>query len=129
MVGFSGANLAHAHSGGTDSNGCHAGSQPYHCHTLKPSGGFMAPSTNWYSPPAVKPYKSPSTSWNTPSPFKPYKAPSTNWYSAPSLKPYQSPMLGNSFGPTALCRDGTLSYSQTRQGTCSWHGGVWKWFR
>jgi hypothetical protein len=21
-----------AHSGGTDSNGCHAGSQPYHCH-------------------------------------------------------------------------------------------------
>lgn len=23
---------AHAHSGGTDANGCHAGSQPYHCH-------------------------------------------------------------------------------------------------
>ena len=22
----------HAHSGGLDSNGCHAGSQPYHCH-------------------------------------------------------------------------------------------------
>lgn len=21
-----------AHSGGTDANGCHAGSQPYHCH-------------------------------------------------------------------------------------------------
>ncbi|MGH1439631.1 MAG: YHYH domain-containing protein [Cellvibrionaceae bacterium] len=25
-------NLAHAHSGGTDKNGCHAGSKPYHCH-------------------------------------------------------------------------------------------------
>ena len=24
-----------AHSGGTDSNGCHAGSQPYHCHDSK----------------------------------------------------------------------------------------------
>ena len=24
-----------AHSGGTDSNGCHAGSQPYHCHSSK----------------------------------------------------------------------------------------------
>jgi len=21
-----------AHSGGTDKNGCHAGSRPYHCH-------------------------------------------------------------------------------------------------
>ena len=24
-----------AHSGGTDSNGCHSGSQPYHCHNSK----------------------------------------------------------------------------------------------
>jgi len=24
--------LAQAHSGGLDTNGCHAGSQPYHCH-------------------------------------------------------------------------------------------------
>ena len=23
---------AHAHSGGTDKDGCHAGSKPYHCH-------------------------------------------------------------------------------------------------
>ena len=31
---------AYAHSGGTDSNGCHAGTQPYHCHTPKsPSSG------------------------------------------------------------------------------------------
>ena len=26
-----------AHSGGTDANGCHAGSQPYHCHNPKKS--------------------------------------------------------------------------------------------
>lgn len=24
--------VAHGHSGGTDKNGCHAGSKPYHCH-------------------------------------------------------------------------------------------------
>lgn len=26
------AGSALAHSGGTNANGCHAGSQPYHCH-------------------------------------------------------------------------------------------------
>lgn len=32
-------------------------------------------------------------------------------------------------GPTALCNDGTYSYSQHRRGTCSWHGGVREWLR
>jgi hypothetical protein len=30
-------------------------------------------------------------------------------------------------GATALCNDGTYSYSQTRSGTCSHHGGVAVW--
>jgi hypothetical protein len=30
-------------------------------------------------------------------------------------------------GATALCRDGTYSYSQHHSGTCSHHGGVAKW--
>lgn len=30
-------------------------------------------------------------------------------------------------GATAQCRDGTYSFSQTRSGTCSHHGGVAKW--
>jgi hypothetical protein len=30
---------------------------------------------------------------------------------------------------TAVCQDGTLSYSRTRQGTCSQHGGVREWGR
>lgn len=30
-------------------------------------------------------------------------------------------------GATALCRDGTYSYSGSRRGTCSWHGGVAQW--
>jgi hypothetical protein len=30
-------------------------------------------------------------------------------------------------GATAKCRDGTYSFSQSRRGTCSWHGGVGTW--
>lgn len=30
--------------------------------------------------------------------------------------------------PTAICRDGTYSYSANRQGTCSHHGGVAEWY-
>jgi hypothetical protein len=35
----------------------------------------------------------------------------------------------NARGATARCRDGTFSYSQHHQGTCSWHGGVATWYR
>lgn len=30
-------------------------------------------------------------------------------------------------GATAKCRDGTYSFSQSRRGTCSHHGGVASW--
>jgi hypothetical protein len=30
-------------------------------------------------------------------------------------------------GATAQCRDGTYSFSQSRRGTCSHHGGVREW--
>ena len=33
-----------------------------------------------------------------------------------------------SSGATAKCKDGTLSYSKHRKGTCSHHGGVAIWF-
>jgi len=32
-------------------------------------------------------------------------------------------------GATAHCRDGTFSFSRSRQGTCSHHGGVAAWLR
>lgn len=43
----------------------------------------------------------------------------------------QSPTYYNSppAGATALCRDGTYSFSQSRTGTCSHHGGVAKWLK
>lgn len=31
-------------------------------------------------------------------------------------------------GATAQCNDGTYSFSQSRRGTCSHHGGVSRWF-
>jgi len=30
-------------------------------------------------------------------------------------------------GATARCRDGSYSFSESRRGTCSWHGGVASW--
>ena len=43
----------------------------------------------------------------------------------------QSPTRYNSVpeGATAECRDGTYSFSQSRRGTCSHHGGVKKWLK
>lgn len=35
----------------------------------------------------------------------------------------------SSYGPTALCKDGTYSYSATHRGTCSWHKGVRSWYK
>jgi hypothetical protein len=32
-------------------------------------------------------------------------------------------------GATALCRDGTYSFSKHHSGTCSHHGGVARWYR
>ncbi len=34
----------------------------------------------------------------------------------------------NNSGATAKCRDGSLSYSAHRRGTCSHHGGVAEWY-
>ncbi|WP_349256069.1 DUF3761 domain-containing protein [Sphingomonas sp.] len=30
-------------------------------------------------------------------------------------------------GASAQCRDGSWSFSESRRGTCSWHGGVGRW--
>lgn len=37
---------AFAHPGGTDSSGCHAGSQPYHCHNSGSSSGSYSGGTS-----------------------------------------------------------------------------------
>lgn len=44
-----------------------------------------------------------------------------------SVRPKTTPQNSAPPGATALCRDGTYSFSQHRSGTCSHHGGVSKW--
>lgn len=41
--------------------------------------------------------------------------------------PTDDPTLPVPGGPTAICADGSYSYSQHRSGTCSHHGGVASW--
>ncbi len=36
-------------------------------------------------------------------------------------------VTGHQAGETAICRDGSHSFSEHRQGTCSRHGGVAQW--
>ena len=46
---------------------------------------------------------------------------------AQNIAPLPAP--DSSGGATALCNDGTLSYSAHHQGTCSHHGGVAVWYK
>ena len=45
------------------------------------------------------------------------------WVPSPQRTPDNKPPTGAS----AQCRDGTYSFSQSRRGTCSHHGGVARW--
>lgn len=51
------------------------------------------------------------------------------YYRNSSGQKVQSPTYYKSApaGATALCRDGTYSFSRNRRGTCSHHGGVARW--
>ena len=46
-----------------------------------------------------------------------------NWVPSPTRTANGQPPAGAS----ARCRDGTFSFSQSRRGTCSHHGGVAEW--
>jgi uncharacterized protein YraI len=58
---------------------------------------------------------------------KPSVAPGRGYKNSRGLwvpSPQRTPDNGPPQGATALCRDGTYSFSQSRRGTCSHHGGV-----
>lgn len=52
-----------------------------------------------------------------------------NYYTNTQGNTVHSPAYSNSApdGATAICGDGTYSFSQSRRGTCSHHGGVSQW--
>lgn len=75
---------------------------------------------------AVKKEKRITSYWSTP-----YSLPQSSVRHYTNVDGYrvQSPTHYNSTpaGATALCRDGTYSFSRSRRGTCSHHGGVARW--
>lgn len=57
---------------------------------------------------------------------QPVVAPAPPLAPAPAPAALQAP--SHPAGATALCRDGSVSYSAHRSGTCSHHGGVAQWY-
>lgn len=53
----------------------------------------------------------------------------SNYYTNSNGNTVHSPAYASSVpaGASARCRDGTYSFSQSRRGTCSHHGGVAGW--
>jgi hypothetical protein len=68
--------------------------------------------------PAPTSVRSPTPSPAAPAVAAPVAAP------AAAQEPYAA---AKAAGATAVCADGTLSFSQNRSGTCSHHGGVHWW--
>ncbi|NCT55017.1 DUF3761 domain-containing protein [Candidatus Falkowbacteria bacterium] len=52
-----------------------------------------------------------------------------NYYTNVDGNTVHSPAFAPSVpaGASAVCKDGTYSFSQNRRGTCSGHGGVARW--
>lgn len=63
----------------------------------------------------------------TPTPTPPPPAPAA---AAPPAAPAeQAPSVDDHNGATAMCNDGSYSYSANHRGTCSHHGGVAQWYK
>jgi len=58
-----------------------------------------------------------------------YRYGSADYYTARSGHRIHRPMqsVRAPAGASARCRDGSWSFSESRRGTCSWHGGVARW--
>lgn len=82
------------------------------------NGTYVAPA------PAPAPTPQPQAATPAPSPASP--SPSGDGYTNVDGNYINSPS-SNPAGATALCNDGTYSYSQHHSGTCSYHGGVAQW--
>jgi len=94
--------------------------------TSKTNNTNQKPPKNYYS------YTKPNSSNSTYKPTKHKKAQPTEpitYYSNSYNETVQSPTryTGKPLGATAICRDGTYSFSHNRRGTCSRQGGVRSW--
>lgn len=79
---------------------------------------YLAPTATRYIPPTDIPIVESYPTYTVPTLDYSYIIPTTDPSSG-----------GSSSGATALCNDGTLSYSANHRGTCSHHGGVAVWYK
>lgn len=79
---------------------------------------------------SMTPSPSPSPSPQTVSQSQNSELSNDNYYINSDGNSVHSPAYSNTVpqGATAQCNDGTYSFSQHRQGTCSHHGGVAQWY-
>jgi hypothetical protein len=98
----------------------------------KPSAQTAAPTkSNTYTAP---PTQQPTNTYTETKPTQTEPAPNLsndNYYTNTAGNTVHSPAYSNTgsipAGASARCRDSTYSFSQSRRGTCSHHGGVAEW--
>lgn len=84
---------------------------------------------NLETPLLASPSPSPTPSQRPTPTIRPSTTNDTDYYTNSLGNKVQSPTYSETApdGATAKCRDGTYSFSQSRRGTCSHHGGVAQW--
>ncbi|MCX6213948.1 DUF3761 domain-containing protein [Spirosoma sp.] len=91
---------------------------------------FLLNAVSWITEAQTPAYRSrpPVRHHRTHRPTRPAAA-SVDYYTNSAGNRVQSPTFYTAppSGATAECRDGTYSFSQSRRGTCSRHGGVKRW--
>lgn len=86
--------------------------------TTAPTPTKTTPAPSTYKEPVKSPYQAPTPK----EPVRTY----TNTYGNTVQSPTQYDSRPS--GASAQCRDGSYSFSQSRRGTCSHHGGVAEWY-
>jgi hypothetical protein len=79
--------------------------------------------------PTPTPTPRPTTHKPAPRPTTPAYTPKPKPKPKPSATHWTEPPVDDHGGATALCNDGTLSFSAHHQGTCSHHHGVAVWYK
>jgi hypothetical protein len=95
------------------------------------SSSYTADTSPASSPsPAVRPSTQSTASERTPTVSQPGSASSDDYYTNTYGERVRRPTFssdGPPAGASAQCRDGSYSFSRSRRGTCSHHGGVARW--